>query len=313
MGTNWGWDDIRFFLATAREGTLSGAARVLAVDHVTVGRRIAALEDSLGAKLLNRTPEGFTLTAAGQSIMRQCEAMEGAATSLDRIVAGHDTREGGTVVVTSTDALSYAIIVPALATLRENHPELQIDLVPGVRALDVLRREVDLAVRFSSSRPSTSGLVCKKLGEVGFALYASPKYLAARGTPRRGKGLRGHDVISYLGWPKGMGAQFTGESLEGTRRAVRTNDRFAQVRATAVGMGISELACFLGDEFPEVERVWPDQPPTLRSLWLVMHEDLRRTARVRIVAAALSKAFDENSKFLRNGHRRARRMALLPA
>ena len=309
MSGTWGWDDIRFFLATAREGTLSGAARVLAVDHVTVGRRIVALEGRLGAKLLNRTPEGFTLTAAGQSIMRQCETMEAAATSLDRIAAGHDTREGGTVVVTSTDALSYAVVVPALAELRENHPELQIDLLPGIRALDVVRREVDLAVRFSGSRPSTSGLVCRKLGEVGFALYASPKYLAARGTPRRGKGLRGHDVITYLGWPKGMGPQFTGESLEGARRTVRTNDRFAQLRATAVGLGISELLCFLGDDFPEMVRVWPDQPPMLRSLWMVMHEDLRRTARVRIVAAALAKAFDENSRFLRYG----RLQALAPA
>jgi DNA-binding transcriptional LysR family regulator len=309
MFGKWDWDDIRFFLATCREGSLSGAARVLEVDHVTVARRIALLEERLGAKLLGRTPEGFSVTAAGQSILRQCETMETAALNLERLVAGHDTRTAGSVRLTSTDALAYAVIVPCIVALRETHPELQIDLLPGVRALDIARREIDLAVRFSLSRPSGASLICRKLGAVGFALYASPQYLAARGTPTRGRGLRGHDVITYAGWPKGMGPRFTGESLDGARTTLRSNDRFVQLKATAVGLGISELACFLGDDCSELVRVWPEQAPMLRSVWLVMHEDLRRTARVRAVAAAVATAFEENAGFLRHGLRRARRRA----
>jgi DNA-binding transcriptional LysR family regulator len=104
-----------------------------------------------------------------------------------------------------------------------------------------------------------------------------------------------------------MGPRFTGESLDGARTTVRSNDRFLQVKATAVGLGISELACFLGDDFPELVRVWPDQVPTLRSVWLVMHEDLRRTARVRAVAAAVAAAFEQNASFLRHGRRAQRR------
>src|SRR5215813_2433730 len=107
MGRNWEWDDIRYFLATCREGSLSGAARVLDVDHVTVGRRIALLEERLGAKLLGRSPEGFSVTPAGQSILRECETMEAAALNLERLVAGHDTRAAGSVRLTSTDALAY--------------------------------------------------------------------------------------------------------------------------------------------------------------------------------------------------------------
>jgi DNA-binding transcriptional LysR family regulator len=106
-----------------------------------------------------------------------------------------------------------------------------------------------------------------------------------------------------------MGPRFTGESLDGARTTVRSNDRLVQVKATAVGLGISELACFLGDDGPGLVRVWPDQAPVLRSVWLVMHEDLRRTARVRAVAAAVVTAFEENASFLRQGLRRTRRAA----
>ncbi|HKN00854.1 MAG TPA: LysR family transcriptional regulator [Candidatus Binataceae bacterium] len=303
MSAKWEWDDIRFFLAIARESSLSGAARALGVDHVTVGRRLAALEGQLGAKLLNRTPDGFATTPAGEAILKECEVMEVAALSLERLAAGYDARAAGPVRVTATEALACALIVPGIVGLRERHPELQIDLLPGVRALDVSRREADLAVRVSLRRPSDPGLVCRRLGDLGFSLYASPKYLAARGTPRHGHGLAGHDVITYLGWPTAMGPRFMGESLEGARISARSNDHFVQVRAAAAGLGISELACFFVDDHPELTRVWPDQAPMLRPVWLVIHEDLRRAARVRVVASAIVAAFERETKGLRFGRR----------
>src|SRR5215469_1721453 len=150
----WQWDDVRFFLAVARAGSLSGAARALGVGHVTVGRRIALLE---------RTPDGFMTTSAGEAILRQCAAMESAAMDLERIVAGRDALLTGSVRVTATEALAYQVIAPAIAALRDTHPELRIDLIVGVRSLDIARREADLAVRFA--RPAASELVCRKLGE----------------------------------------------------------------------------------------------------------------------------------------------------
>src|SRR5215813_3097096 len=103
---NWQWDDVRFFLAVSREGSLSRAARVLGVDHVTVGRRIAALEQQLGAKLLIRTPEGFSASAAGQAILTRCEAMEGAALDLERLAAGHDAQFTGSIRLSTTEVLA---------------------------------------------------------------------------------------------------------------------------------------------------------------------------------------------------------------
>src|SRR5215471_6648438 len=184
---NWQWDDVRFFLAVARAGSLSAAARMLGVGHVTVGRRVALLEKRLGVTLLNRTPDGFSTTSAGQAILRQCTEMESAARNLERIAAGRDSLVTGSVRLSATEALAHQVIVPAIAALRQVHPDLQVDLVASVRSLDIARREADVAVRFA--RPTASELVCRKLGEVGFSLYASHRYLAEHGVPKRGQGL----------------------------------------------------------------------------------------------------------------------------
>src|SRR5262244_4055312 len=131
MNSSWQWDDVRFFLAVTRAGSLSGAARALGVGHVTVGRRIAALEKRLGVTLLNRTPDGFATTSAGEAVLRQCMAMENAALDLERTAAGRDSLVAGSVRVTTTDALGYQLVVPAIAALRHAHPNLQVDLILG--------------------------------------------------------------------------------------------------------------------------------------------------------------------------------------
>src|SRR5262252_10587751 len=270
----WLWDDVRFFLAVARAGSLSGAARALSVGHVTVGRRITLLEKRLGVTLLNRTPDGFATTSAGEAILRQCMAMENAALDLERTAAGRDSLVAGSVRVTTTEALAYQVVAPAIATLRQAHPGLQVDLVVGVRSLDVARRDADLAVRFA--RPSAPDLIGRKLGEVGFTLYASKRYLARAGIPKRGQGLAGHDLITFTGAP--------------VQRTAAAND-----------VGIAELACFLGDCFPDVIRVWPHEEPACRTAWLILHQDMRRSARVRAVSAAITEAFRDQRATLTEG------------
>jgi DNA-binding transcriptional LysR family regulator len=142
------------FFLLPREGSLSGAARVLGVGHVTVGRRLAFLEKRLGVKLLNRTPDGYAVTSAGQAILRQSAAMEAAALDLERAAAGRDLLAAGSVRITAAEALAYRIIVPAIASLRKKHPDLHVVVLAGVRSLDIARREADLAVRFA--RPTAS-------------------------------------------------------------------------------------------------------------------------------------------------------------
>ncbi len=300
---SWQWDDVRFFLAVARGGSLSGAARLLGVGHVTVGRRIAFLERRLGVTLLNRTPDGFVTTAAGDAVLRQCMAMETAALDLERTAAGRDSLITGSVRVTTTEMLAYQLVAPAAAALRRDYPELRIDLTAGVRSLDIARRDADLAVRFA--KPSASGLVCRKLGDIGFSLYASPRYLARSGFPKRGQGLAGYDLITFTGAPTATSPFFMGESLEGARIALRCDNPLIQLKAAANEVGIAELACLLGDASPDVVRVWPDAAPARRSVWLIVHPDLRRSARIRAVSAAIGEAFRRQRNSFEQGCRDA--------
>jgi DNA-binding transcriptional LysR family regulator len=298
----WQWDDVRFFLAVARTGSLSGAARALHVGHVTVGRRIALLERRLGVTLLNRTPDGFAPTSAGEAVLRHCTAMENSALDLERVAAGRDSLVTGLVRVTTTEALGYQLMAPTIAALRRAHPELQVDLTIGVRSLDIARREADIAVRFAP--PPTSDLVCRRLGHVGFSLYASQRYLARSGAPKRGQGLAGCDLITFTAAPAATSPFFMGESLERARIALRCNNPLIQLRAAADDIGIAELACFLGDGCPDLVRVWPHEEPARRTAWLIMHQDMRRSARVRAVSGAIGEAFRSQRRTLEHGNRR---------
>ena len=134
----------------------------------------------------------------------------------------------GSVRLTTTEALAHQVLAPAIAALRHTHRDLQIDLVVGVRSLDIARRNADLAVRFA--RPAAPQLVCRKLGEIGFSLYASPGYLAKLGVPKRGQGLGGFDLITFTGAPAATSPFFMGESLEGARVAARCDNPLIQLK-----------------------------------------------------------------------------------
>jgi DNA-binding transcriptional LysR family regulator len=178
-------------------------------------------------------------------------------------------------------------------------------LLVGLRTLDIARRQADIAVRIA--RPPDASLICRKLGEFGVTAYASPSYLAAHGRPKRGAGLRGHSLITFLVTPPSLGVPFHGESLDGARVAMHTTSGFTQVKAVADGIGISELACCVADDRPELERLWPEERPTMRQVWMVMHQDLRRAAKIRLVSNAIAEAFEREAQVLRYGRLRKRR------
>jgi DNA-binding transcriptional LysR family regulator len=272
---------------------------VLGVGHVTVGRRIALLEKRLGVTVLQRTPDGFDVSSAGEAILRRCIAMENAALDLERAAAGRDSLAVGSIRLTATEALAHRVIAPAIAELRKNYPDLRVDLAVGVHSLDIARREADLAVRVG--RPSGSGLVCRRLGEVGYSLYASRSYIAKHRTPQRGEGLAGHDLITFTGAPAATSPFFMNESLDEARIALRCDNPLIQVQAAAKGIGIAELACFLGDDCADLVRIWPGEPPALRSVWLVLHEDLRRSARIRVLSSMIGDTFRRQRKILQHG------------
>jgi DNA-binding transcriptional LysR family regulator len=139
------------------------------------------------------------------------------------------------------------------------------------------------------------------MGDVGYSLYASRNYLAKHRMPQRGKGLADCDLITFTGAPAATSPFFMNEALEGARIALRCDNPLIQLQAAANGIGIAELACFLGDDSADLVRIWPDEPPALRAVWLITHEDLRRSARIKAVSSAIGDAFRRQRKILQHG------------
>jgi len=189
------WDNARFFLAVARTGTLRGAAARLCVDQATVGRRIAALEEALSARLFLRTPTMYVLTGAGEALVAPAEAMEQAVHQIERRIAGSDDQLSGTIRVATTDSLGKRFVVPAIAKLRAAHPGIDVVCVTSPGIANLTRREADVAIR--TLRPESPDLIVRRLAQLESGIYASRAYLAARGVPSEGASFEGHDLVMY--------------------------------------------------------------------------------------------------------------------
>ena len=294
------WNDLRHFLAIKRAGSLAGAARTLAVDQTTVGRRLAALEAALDARLFDRTPDGLALTAAGEAILSSAERVEETVLELERKIAGEDLRLQGTVRIAASEAFATRVLLPALPLLRAKHTDILLEIVTTGAVIDLARREAEIAIRLRPRgvAPAQPDLIARKLGEIAFFLYAAPAYLAKHKRPR-GADLRGHDLIGYdEDLPPIPGAVWLRDPARGGRITIRCQSIPAMAAAAAAGAGLALLPCFFGDVDPGLARVsgtvldWAE-------IWLVAHPDLLRTARVRAVMDALTALMIANRARLR--------------
>jgi len=280
------WDAVRFFLELARAKTLARAGRKLRVDYTTVGRRVSAFERELGAKLFERTPDGFVLTDAGESIRAAAEQMEQSAVAVEQRALGADRRFSGTVRVAAAESAGHSVVLPAMRALHLRHPEIRLHLQTGLARLDIARREADLALRFNP--PESGDLRIRRLTSIGFALYASEDYLARHRPPAAGAGFAGHDAVLFEEGFRGAPAFASlTHSLRDARAAVRANSMLSLVEAVANGLGVGALTCCLGDADPRLRRVFPNLPAQRVDLWLVVHADVQRTGRIRALIAAL--------------------------
>jgi len=283
------WDDLRVALAVQRRRSHGGAAKALSVDPSTVGRRIAALERALGSRLFDRTPSGLTPTGAGEALLSRAARVEEEALAVERELGGADARVTGTVRLTASDGVLHHLLLPALDTLRRAHPGLVLELRPDTAALDLARREADVAVRLF--RPRGASLVASRLGTLHHGLYASPAYLARRGTPRSAADLAAHDLVGFDPTMDGSPqARRLRQLVPAPRWAVRATTTTPQVLACLEGAGIAMLGTFIARREPRLVAVLPSLALPSRDVWLVVHQDLRRSARVAAVMAWLRAA-----------------------
>lgn len=283
------WDDVRFFLAVHRGGTLARAAEALRVDATTVGRRIGQLEEELGARLFERQPRGFALTGAGRRLLPRAEGIEREALAVARDIAGEDRKLEGIVRLTATEMLTTRFIAPFLVRFHARHPGIALDLVCTNRDLDLARGEADIALRLS--RPRQDDLVVKKLLSIELALYAAHDYVERLGMPSPDD-LAPHRFIRFADTPS-----FARENAwlsQYTRQAqvvMRSDSVSSVVSAATCGLGIALLPVHVGDREPGLVRTPLPGSPEPRVVWQAVHRDLSRVARIRAVLDFLGRLF----------------------
>lgn len=269
------WEDLRHFAAFVEAKTLSGAARRLRVDHVTVARRLAALERALGVKLVDRRTRVPTLTREGLRIAERAARMELESHAVVRAARGLSPRVGGEVSVSAPPTLANACIAPRLAELRRANPEIHLRLLGEKRVASLSRREADVALRLV--RPTESGLVGRRIGAFRFHLYAAPAYLRARRTADL-------EFIAFDPDSSQLPQDRWLQRVIGERDVVlRTNDLETQRTAARAGVGAAALPDFLAEGDAGLSRVRVRAKPVEREIWLVVHDDLRTAPAVRAV------------------------------
>ncbi|MCY1080195.1 LysR family transcriptional regulator [Archangium lansingense] len=295
----FGWDDARFFLEIHRAGSLSAAGRRLRVNQSTVGRRLAALESVLRVRLFDRTPGGYLLTPAGETLLPRAERMEEEALAAARDVAGGEARLAGTVRLTAPEAFGSRFLTSRLAGFHQRYPDITLELVADNRTFSLSRREADVALRLA--RPVQPLLVTRQVAEVGTTLYASKGYLSARRKPRT-PDLSGHQLIGFdETFQPEAEVRWLAQHARSARVVFKSNSPQSQLAAAEAGLGLALLPCYLADPVPGLVRVLPVSKGVVRSLWLVLHRDLRHTARVRALADFLGETLHRERGALRGG------------
>ncbi|WP_257458018.1 LysR family transcriptional regulator [Archangium lipolyticum] len=281
------WDLYRTFLAVLREGSLSGAARSLGLTQPTIGRHIEALEQAIGFQLFTRSQRGLAATEAALELLPYAEALSSTAASLLRAASGQGGTVKGTVRVSASEVMSIEVLPPLLTALREQYPELVIELAVSNTVEDLLRRDADIAVRMVE--PSQESLVVSRLGTIPLGLHAHRSYLDRRGTPKRFEDLATHSVIGFdRETPAIRSLLKSVPKFDVARFALRTNSDLAQLAAIRAGFGIGVCQVALARRDPNLVRVLSDAFELKLGTWLAMHENLKSTPRCRIVFDALA-------------------------
>jgi DNA-binding transcriptional LysR family regulator len=271
------WEDVRFFVALARAGSLSAAARTLAVSHATVGRRVAALEETLGCTLFERRADGYVLTPDGAAVLESAADMEERAQVILRR-AGQGGGLKGTVRLTAVEGLAERLLIPRLAGFRRQHPGIDLEVIEDSRSLSLAKREADVAIRLA--RPRAGELFTRRLAALGYGVYAAP-----RGDTSAWVGY--DDTFAHL--PE---AQWLARHSAGARMAFRSNGMLAQLAAVREGFGKGLLPRWFADAERGLVRLRAPAPLPEREVWLVVHRDLREVPRVRALMEALVALFE---------------------
>lgn len=276
------WNDLRYFLAVAREGSTLAAGRKLRVSQTTVARRVAALEDAVGFPLFDKRQAGYALTPAGEGLLDRASQVDLAATAFAEAAAAEKRDTSGVVRIT-TQEIFMILLAPMLRELHERHPEIMIELDDSQDFRDLGEGEADIALR-SAMGDLGPGIVGRRIGPDHWTLYCSRAYAEEHGVPRTRAQLKKHAFI-------GGGGPKLWRAYSGWLHQLGLDDRVVMHHASAMGMlsairsglGIAVLPAIVADAEPDLVQCTPPRDDHGRTMWLVTHERVRKTPRVRAV------------------------------
>ena len=263
------WDDLRYFLALCREGSVSAAGRALQVNHTTVARRITALEQALSTRLFDRTAEGYAMTQAAENMYADALRMEERAQAIDRAMFGRDAELQGRLRLTVPYDFANAVLMPKLVEFGRTYPQIELTLLTTTLLMDLAAREADVAVRLTAKPPEY--LVGRRVLSLRHGIYGTPEQLSKP------------DAVSVVLYTQGderpdwLRRHFPRASV-----ALRTDTAASMLAAVKCGLGIARMPCFLADQDPELRRLDVELAPSDWGIWVLSHVDLRSTARVRV-------------------------------
>ena len=274
---DFSWDDVRVFVEVGRAGTLTGAAEVLGINTSTAHRRIAALERALGVELFQRDPRGYSLTPVGEAMMSQAEEIETGVATLRRTATGHDRTARGPVTLTMPETM-LSIVVPQLASICEECPGLRPILRLDDRVLD-LGAEADIAIRPSSSPPAAA--VGRKLGRVAWAVYA-----------RNDADTKVWLTYTADAGPRGA-REWVARHFPAEPVLAEVSSVSAMYRCVLATAARGMLPCYLADADENLSRRSEIVEEVSVDLWLLLHANLRRSARVRAMVEMLTPRLEQ--------------------
>jgi len=274
------WNDLRYLLAIAREGSTLAAAKALRVSQPTVQRRLAALEERIGRKLVELHPTGYRLTELGKTLFPHALDVERSVEAFQRQVISAGEELTGTLRVTCPEGMASRLLAPAIETFREKHPELRIDLIMTDRRLDLAKGEAEVALRMHE--PGDDALIARRIADSPWAVFASRSYMKRHGRPERVEDLDRHAIVEFAGE---LAANHAGRWLRSVAPkatvAARGNSMLGVLAAVRSGAGLAPLPMLLGASEEGLVPVLTSIPEINSKLYLVMHADLQHTPRVR--------------------------------
>lgn len=286
------WDDLRFFLAVAEEGTLSGAARTLAVNHSTAFRRINQFEEYLGVRLFERLPEGYQLTQAGEELKEHAQRIRDEVDALSLRVVGKDFQPSGVVRITAPDGLVYNFLNNYLKSFCKRYTAINVEINVSNEDLDLSRREADIAVRVTSKPPDH--LIGRKVCSLPWSFYAPKSYLKTKCIPRTLSDLSDHEMIGPDGVITKLKAFRELEKRTSLNYRLRASNLVAIAALARVGNGIA----LLPDDQVSVGmvRLFELEPRVTSDIWLLTHPELRTSERVRLLMNHVRESFRNDKR-----------------